>query len=397
MREEPLKTVTVGQPAVIHERGRTTVSATVGVGNERHDLWYRLPQAAAPEDASAFLAAALLPAMQEGDRLEVAGEVSPRLLGAASTIQDIYHAWNPHWRRIPISARAVEAGPPRSERGGAGFFTGGVDSFYTVLKRRDAIAALIFVHGFDVPLTNQALRQTVSTAMRRAASGLQRPLLEVETNLRDFSDRYVSWEYYHGAALASVALLLSPQWSHVYVASTRSYATLIPWGSHPLLDPLWSTEHTEIVHDGCEAARVDKVAALAGCDLALTTLRVCWETPTGVYNCGRCEKCLRTMIDLRIAGALDRCPTFARPLDLGAVSRMAVDRKAGYLEQSLRAIERRGTDPALAKALRAALAGRRRVRWSFGRAGRRLRGVLGSCKRLALPMISRIGGTRGAR
>jgi hypothetical protein len=394
-----VRTVTVGPPATIRERGHTIVSATVSIANERHDLWYRLPQGSAPADASAFLAAALLPAMQEGDRLEVAGEVSPRLLGAASTIQDIYHAWNPHWRRIPIHARGREAGPPRSERGGACFFTGGVDSFYTVFKHREAITALIFVHGFDVPLTNHALRETVSTAMKRVASALQQPLFEVETNLRQFADRYVSWDYYHGAALASVALLLSPQWSRIYVASTRSYATLIPMGSHPLLDPLWSTEHTEVVHDGCEAARVDKVAALAGCDLVLNTLRVCWENPAGAYNCGRCEKCLRTMIDLRIAGALDRCTTFARPLDLGAVSRMVVDRKAGYLEESLAAIERRGTDPALANALRTALARRRRrgALWSFGRAGRRLRGVLGSCKRLALPVVSRILATRGTR
>ena len=105
------------------------------------------------------------------------------------------------------------------------------------------------------------------------------------------------------------------------------------------------------------------------------------------------------MIDLHIAGALDRCTTFAWPLDLGAVSRMVVDRKAGYLEESLGAIERRGTDPALANALHPTPARRRRrgETWSFGRAGRRLRGVLGSCKRLALPVVSRILATRGTR
>ncbi len=277
-----------------------------------------------------------------------------------------------------------EAGDVPPVRGSACFFTGGIDSFYTLLKRRDELTALIFVHGFDVSLTNAALLDTISAAMRQVASAFGKPLIEVKTNLREFSDRYVSWEYYHGAALASVALLLSSRFSRVYVASTRSYAGLVPMGSHPLLDPLWSTEHTTIVHDGCEAARVEKVAAVARCDLVLRTLRVCWENPAGAYNCGRCEKCLRTMVDLRIAGVLDRCTTFARPLDLRAVSRLPVDRKTAYFQESLRAVERLGTDPDLAKALRSSIAARGQAFWSFGRhAGRRLRRLLGSWKRRA--------------
>jgi hypothetical protein len=380
-----VRTIAVGQPTAIRDGGQTIVSVGVSIANEQHTLWYRLPEAIASQGADAFLPATLLPAMQEGDRLDLAGPVSPRLLAAASAIQDIYHVWNPHWRKISIHAHRGEASPSLPRRGSACFFTGGVDSFYTLLKHRDEITAMIFVHGFDLALGNHALREDVSTVMRRVAFAFQKSIIEVETNLRDFADRYVSWEYYHGAALASVALLLSPRFSRVYVASTRSYATLIPMGSHPLLDPLWSTEHTEIVHDGCEAARVDKVASVARYDLVLNTLRVCWENPEGAYNCGQCEKCLRTMVDLRIAGALDRCTTFARPLDLRAVSRMVVDRKAGYLEESLGTIERLGTDPALAKALRTALARRQgRAFWSFGRrAGHRLRGVLGSWRRLA--------------
>jgi len=369
------------------------------MANDHHELWYRMPEAIVWPGADAFLAATLLPAMQEGDRLDIAGWVSPQLLAAASTIQDIYRAWNPHWQRIPIHAQRGEAGQSSPGRGSACFFTGGVDSFYTLLRHRDEITTLIFVHGFDVPLANRALRENVATTIRRVAAAFQKRLVEVEANLRDFADHYVSWDYYHGAALASVALLLSPQFSRVYDASTRSYATLIPMGSHPLLDPLWSTEHTEIVHDGCEASRLEKVATVARCDLVLNTLRVCWENPAGTRNCGRCEKCLRTMVDLRIAGALDRCTTFARPLDLRAVSRMVLDRKAGYAEESLGAVERLGTDPALAKALRACLARHhRRAFWSFGRrAGRRLRSVLGSWKRRAAPLVSRIRAPRGKR
>jgi hypothetical protein len=40
----------------------------------------------------------------------------------------------------------------------------------------------------------------------------------------------------------------------------------------------------------------------------LARLRVCWEN-LGNYNCGLCEKCIRTMLGLRAIG-VDRCPTF---------------------------------------------------------------------------------------
>src|SRR5574338_435734 len=36
------------------------------------------------------------------------------------------------------------------------FFTGGVDSFHALLTNLETVKALIFVQGFDIPLTDQA-------------------------------------------------------------------------------------------------------------------------------------------------------------------------------------------------------------------------------------------------
>ncbi len=83
-----MRAVEVGQATTSREAGHSTASARIAVAGGHHELWYRLPAAASP-DADPFFAAALLPAMQEGDRLNLAGPVSPRLLAAASTIQDL--------------------------------------------------------------------------------------------------------------------------------------------------------------------------------------------------------------------------------------------------------------------------------------------------------------------
>src|SRR5262249_41756622 len=151
---------------------------------------------------------------------------------------------------------------------------------------------------------DDALGAMVLDGVRHAAAELGLPLVEVRTDVRAFSDRFSRWDHYHGAALATVAHLLAPYFSRVFVPATQTYAFLAPLGSHPLLDPLWSSEDVELVHDGLEAPRLDKLAVVASEPAARHWLRVCWENRNGAYNCGRCEKCLRTMVALDALGEL---------------------------------------------------------------------------------------------
>lgn len=119
--------------------------------------------------------------------------------------------------------------------------------------------------------------------------------------------------------MASVGLALQGYFAEIVVAGgkTGRYAHGEPWGSSPDLDPLWSTERLTFVHDGCEASRLDKIRLITRFPIVLETLRVCWENPSNEYNCCKCEKCLRTMLGLHIAGVLPECKTFALPIDPG--------------------------------------------------------------------------------
>ena len=243
-------------------------------------------------------------------------------------------------------------GGPSADGWGVASFTAGFDSYFTALKHRHEIDTLIFVQGFDVPLDELRLR--VVSAVRRAADALGKRLVEVETDLREGSGRHCRWDLYHGAALASVAMLLSPVVQRVYVRTGATWSTLVPWNSHPLLNPLWTTDEGQVVHDGCEATRLEKVRAIAGDDAAGGLLRVCWENRSGAYNCGSCEKCIRTMACLRGVGAQEAFPSFPC-LDLAAVARMRPRRARPSWTQTLRGVERWGGDPDLADAIRTAL------------------------------------------
>ena len=352
--------VTVSVPKRQETDSGVAISASIQIGTKRKDVYLRLPNCQTANNSDAFLAASLLPAMREGDNLRIEGPVSARILTNTPTIQQIFHRWDTRLKCIEVEAEARKNTPGHTGRRVGCFFSAGIDSFYTLLKHEHEITDLIFVHGFDIPLHNSLLRSRVSDSIRAVAAKFRKRVLEVETNLREFSDEYVSWNFLHGAALASVGLLLAPEFSRIYIAASCSYADLFPWGSHPLVDPLWSTETMEIVHDGCEATRAEKAAYIASNETAVNYLRVCWENPGGAYNCGRCEKCVRTMAILRAVGILAKCPTFESPLDLRALANREVKEiHRAHLQAALDAAEFSGNDSQLVQALRCCLSGRR--------------------------------------
>ena len=357
----------------------------------------------------ALLAALLLPAMRAGEDLVIEAEVSPRLRAQAQSIMDIYQAWVPGLRAARRPNIVAPTASPATSKGGTGlFFSCGVDSFYSLLRRTtvqpaadDAAAkdlSLVLAYGFDIRPGNRPLFEQIARSAARVADETGRSLVIVETNVRGFSDARVGWDFYHGAALASIGLLLGGRFDTVVIPSTHDYGELIPWGSHPLLDPLWSTETVRFVHDGCEASRTEKVRHIAASPLALGTLRVCWPDWGDEYNCGRCEKCIRTMLGLHLAGVLSRSETFPSSLDPTLVRSLQLvtgESSARFLEDLLRALEGREEDRALAEAVRHVLRRERLKLWVRGSVPSPIRHVVSVLRRR--PSIRGPIGRRPAR
>jgi hypothetical protein len=321
-----------------------------------------------PETADSFLAAALLPAMAKGARLRSEAAVSAPMAAAVEKVQTVLAAWYPELTRVAVDAPVRQGATTRDGNLVAAFFSGGVDSFYTALKHQDELDALVFIHGFDIRMERTAVRSACSRLARAAAAALGLSLVEVETNLRSFSRSHVGWGAYHGSALASVALFLGGRFRRIYVPGSLSYDSHFPHGSHPLLDPLWTTADVELVYDGFEANRFEKTSLVASSSEALRLLRVCnrsHRAPGAGVNCGRCEKCLRTMVALRALGVLEACQTFPMRLELDLIPDVLAERDATCLElweQNLRAAEEADRDAELSGVLRAALRNRPRAR-----------------------------------
>jgi hypothetical protein len=322
-----------------------TVEVSADVDGFR--LWYRVPRTCQVSRAGdPFLASALILAMLKGEELEIDPSlpVSPKFLENVSLIQDIHHSWNPVLKKIPIRAKTAPVEPLNS--GGISFFSGGVDSLYTFLKRPKDISHVVFLHGFDFFRTSDDYGAAVARNSAFVA-GFGKTLIPVETNHYPFDYRNsLSRILTQGSTLASVALLLG--FPRAYVPSSMSYDLLYPSASHPLLDPLYSNESVDIIHDGAEALRTEKLIKIAECESAMANLVVCIDEMN--FNCGQCMKCLRTMTALEILGA--KAALFPPFPPAKTIRRRYREVYQDYLKENLELAVRKGHEE-LAGALKA--------------------------------------------
>lgn len=333
----------------IEADGTTELSASM----DGYRLWYRFPsQFSTASPGNTFLVAAILPAMVRGETLEIdpAFPVCPRLLANLNVIQDIFIAWGATLRvpfkRVKVVA-SEEIQPSESNEIGS-FFSGGVDGTFTLLRHMEEVTSMVFVKGIDMQLTNDNLFNEVWEANSDFARTIGKPLVPVASNVRFFAREHgCVWPTYFGVGLASIAYALGL--SKVFIASGVYYDDLAPHGSHPLTDPLLSSSTMQVVHDGADTQRIEKLRRIAEFPPAMKILRVCWQDKT--FNCGKCEKCLRTRVQLRVLGI--EAPTFAPLTDLSDVRKLDLwdDIEMAFLRESL-ALTIKGNDVPLQKALR---------------------------------------------
>ncbi len=151
-----------------------------------------------------------------------------------------------------------------------------------------------------------------------------------------------------------MGLCLRGLFRKICIPSSYTLEQQHPWGSHVETDKYWSTESLGFVHDGAEASRVEKVVSqVARSKTALKYLRVCYKNVAQMYNCGECEKCIRTMINLLVAGNLKNCQTFPQYVDAQKVSSIKFwgDNSRLFQEENLEALRIRKIAPEIQSAL----------------------------------------------
>ncbi len=312
-------------------------------------------------NADAFLAGCFPLAAVHGEaRVRIEGQPCPMLVDGLRTV----HAWWTSWGGMPSAAPEIETAPrsrsrfPTGPRRAVACLSGGVDGLHMLMRNRQLyrpddpayIREALFIHGFDIgKRARDPENERYRMALRRlepvaAETGLR--LIPCRTTLRHLPTQPDFWTHRHNvAALAAVGHAASRGLTYLLIAGAYHLANPVPMGSHPAVDGLFSSQRVTVLHEGARFSRLDKVRDLARWPTALAALRVCPNNLGDAANCGICEKCLGTRLELLVAG-VEETAAFGPSLTPAELWEAAVPLPSGHralrYEDLLPALRARG-------------------------------------------------------
>jgi hypothetical protein len=277
-----------------------------------------LDHAAGEPCADAFLSACFpLAAVHGESRIRIDGRACPMLIEGLYTA----HAWWTSWGGMPFPVPAIETSGgqtrriPTAPRRAVAFLSGGVDGLHMLMRNRQLynrddpayVHEVLFIHGFDIgKRTRDPEDERYRMTLRRlepVVADLGLRLIQCRTNLRHLPSKPDFWENRHnGAGLAAVGHSAVFGSAFLFIGASWPTSHQVPWGSHPTIDNLFSSQRITVIHDGSRFSRLQKVCDLARWPTGLAALRVCPANAGSRANCGKCEKCLRTRLELLAAG-----------------------------------------------------------------------------------------------
>lgn len=221
----------------------------------------------------------------------------------------------PHYHHIVI--RAPLADQDIVSKGGVGTgFSGGVDSYYTVLKHLHPatpsfqLTHLLFANiGALTHISTHANQIFAEKSKRMSvmAAQLGLPLVTVDTNYLDFFGAVTVEKTGGPDALktCSCVYALRKLFKTYYFGSGMELERFTFSAVDPALYDILTLQTISVnslwfYSSGAEASRMEKLEYIVDHPIVQKTLTVCADS-----NCNRCNKCIRTMMELYALKKLD--------------------------------------------------------------------------------------------
>ncbi len=290
--------------------------------------------------------------------------LSTRLRSGLRLVGRLFHQWYAQCPELEIEATGgFHPIPPPAERRVASLLSGGVDGLTTLRQNRldypldhpESIRACITLFGintFDIadgkPVPERlAAFDALLQRLQELARAEHFDLLPVRTNVRSLAPSYEYWtKMGFGAAHSSVAQLFQGHFDKVLLASDGDGPNPPSGAMHPSLNHHFSTDAVRVQGAQDEMFRWEKIRLLTDWDCGRRLMQPCHyvEIPEGKkINCGRCEKCVRTLLTLIGIGKLDEVSAFTEnDLSPDRLFRMPVNNqlKADLLMQCIPLLRR---------------------------------------------------------
>jgi hypothetical protein len=372
--EKILDRVLVGKLA--HDNrfeGVSRVSADVG----GEPLWFESSNSDLRLSPEGFGSALLVPAMSHGRGLVFEDPLCPEWLANTRKLMGYFSKWW-GWKPINIESRATGQLPVSTQgKKRALCFSGGVDSFFSLLTYPHPIDMLVLVHGYDIHLEDEKGAGIAFQNVQRVAEESELEAALIRTNYRKHPIAGKKYRNAYGGAMAAVGHFLN-QVGQLVVSSGLPRGEPGAYGSHWEIDPLWSSQTMHLDLYGSDFTKNEKIRAIAANPLAQNNLRICQQNFYGSFelsakflNCGCCQKCVRTLLVLQQEGRLDDFKNFANKENLDFYLDRVMHVKPIFIK-AYDEIRRRGVDRKTAYAINALIRRSKmlnRMEWA-GRRGR---------------------------
>jgi len=319
--------------------GTVTTSVTIESPDQtRNSLWYRVPAAYSSQLTSGmdpFVVATIYVCMAAGANLRVHGQVSPSLLRNLEEFQTIWQCWRPEaYKKIAIIADSEQEQLKAPDSAGDIMaFSGGVDSSFTALSHiagsrgvlNRQIKAGVLIQSSVPPFESKELFKPPYEKLAIMLAKLGVKLIPITTNAYSTFRPNKLRDHFTPVAVSCLMLFQKTYGTGLYASSEPYEALVTPWGSHPLTDPLLSSNSFKVIHDGAEFNRTQKVGYLGNFPDTLSVLRVCWRKDQVDKNCGKCAKCTRTVLNFRsVKVALPEC--FEQDVSNAQILKLSLER-----------------------------------------------------------------------
>ena len=229
-----------------------------------------------------------------------------------SKIKPVFQEWYP---QFSFSTKLYVKNIVSNQFDGGGYgllFSGGVDSLTSFIRHKNKHPDLYTVWGADIPLHENDFWEKVRNRISLFSNQERVNVNFIKTNMQQLLNQSLLARDYnligwwgpvnHGLMLLGlVAPLTTKGIGTVLIAATHTKDFKEPWGSHPSIDNNIAWGKCRVVHDGYELSRHEKIRCITEHPEYLSHLRVCYSSHSD-YNCGRCEKCLRTITALILEG-----------------------------------------------------------------------------------------------
>lgn len=322
-------------------------------------LWYESPDAELVVSPEGFANALLGPAMVMGRDLFFEDPLCATWLRTIPAVVEQYSKWF-GWKRIKVRSGSNQAPVAKPGALRALCFSGGVDSFYSLLTYSQPIDTIILVHGYDIQVNDHDGGRFTYDHVKKVAKEKGVTAAMVRTNYREHHLAGRKYRYTYGGGLATIGFLVSGV-KELVISSGFRYDEAQPDGSHWTLDPLRSSAEVKIKHYGADLVRDDKLRAIAADPTIRKHLHVCQQNIYGSFdisseaiNCGCCQKCIRTLMVLQQQGDSRDIKGFenTRDLDVHLYKHPMIGK---YLFKAYKDIIRRGVDKPTELSIRALL------------------------------------------